>query len=163
MRWIGIVLGTFLVVSAADDLGVIDITGRQSGDIESPAFEGVFSEPEVIEFEQDVAGLPAQRVLTTQEAMFIPGVQGDPLKALTFQGGVSSISDGSGELFLYASKPEESIFSINHLPVGYLYHGFGIHSVIAPDAIGQINAYLGGFDASYGNAIGGVIDVTPNS
>jgi len=93
--------------------------------------------------------------------MFIPGVQGDPLKALRSLGGITSISDMSGELYIYGSKPQESQYNLNHLPIGYVFHGFGIHSVLSPDAIDQIDAYLGGFDTTYGNAMGGVIDITP--
>lgn len=139
------------------DLGTLEVRPM---DADEP-FAGIFSDANLMRFEQDVEGLPASRVLGVKEAMFIPGVQGDPIKAIKFIGGVSSLNDGSGELFLYASKPEESSFSLNRLPLGYVFHGFGIHSVIAPEAIAQINAYLGGFDAAYGNAIGGVIDITP--
>ena len=162
MRWAFLIAVAALHVSA-NDLGSITVEGEASkeGLYSQKAFEGVFGTPEIMEFEHDVQGAPAAKVLSTKEALFMPGVQGDPIKAVKFLGGVSSVGDGNGELYLYASKPEESLYTINHLPLGYLYHGFGIHSVLAPDAIAQINAYLAGFDASYGNALGGVIDITP--
>lgn len=106
--------------------------------------------------------MPSQKRITKDEAMFIPGVQGDPVKAVQSLSGVTSMGDTSGELFIYGSKPEESITSINHLPIGYLFHMGGIHSVVAPDAIEQIDAYMAGFDATYGNALGGVINITPS-
>ncbi len=162
MRRISIVsLITVLHVSASD-LGTMTIIDEGIDQkYTQEAFKGVFDEAEIIEFEHDIEGAPAKRVLSIDEAMFIPGVQGDPVKAVKFVGGVSSVGDGNGELYLYASKPEESLYTLNHLPMGYLYHGFGIHSVLSPDAISQINAYLAAFDASYGNAMGGVIDITP--
>ncbi len=116
------------------DLGVVEVRPLENDE----PFAGVFGEPNLMRFEQDVEGLPAQRVLGVKEAMFIPGVQGDPIKAIKFIGGVSSLNDGSGELFLYASKPEESSFSLNRMPLGYIFHGFGIHSVIAPRVVHEL-------------------------
>lgn len=157
MRWIVLAMLISLHVKAVD-LGTVEVNASA---YDEEAFGDLFGTPQIIKFEHDIAGAPASRVLTTKEAMFIPGVQGDPVKAVKFLGGVSSVGDGNGELYLYASKPEESLYTLNHLPLGYLYHGFGIHSVLSPETISQINAYLAAFDSSYGNAMGGVIDISP--
>ena len=128
---------------------------------EEGSFEDVFEKPEYLETPQYIPSMPSQKRMTKEEAMFIPGVQGDPMKAIQSLSGVSALGDLSGELYIYGSKPEETQTTINHLPIGYLFHMGGLHSVIAPDAIEQIDAYMAGFDVSYGNAMGGVIDVTP--
>ncbi len=142
---------------ASEDLGVVEVKDSKS-DI---GFASVFDEPNYEDRENFVESMPAQTRLTKEEAMFMPGTQGDPLKALTLIGGVTSLGGGSGELFIYGSKPEESVYTINHLPVGYIQHLGGVHSVISPESISQLDAYLGGFDVTYGNAMGGVIDITP--
>lgn len=144
------------------DLGVVNIEAEAQNElIQENSFTEVFEEPEYIEKVQRLKAAPAQKRLTTQEAMFIPGVQGDPVKAMQSLGGVTSTTDTSGELFVYGSKPEETSTTIDHLPIGYLFHFGGLHSVISPEAIDQIDAYLAGFDSSYGNAMGAVLDVTP--
>lgn len=144
------------------DLGVVDVNAQsQEAQGEQKAFESVFEEPEYYENSEHVNSMPSQKRLTTKEAMFIPGVQGDPVKAVQSLSGVTSVGDTSGEIFIYGSKPEESLTTINHLPIGYLFHMGGLHSVISPDTIEQIDAYLAGFDATYGNAMGGVINITP--
>lgn len=153
----GVLLSCMSILHAVDDLGTLTIEANQKEE----GFSEVFTAPEYIEQRSYLQKAPAQKRLTTQEAMFIPGVQGDPLKALRTLSGVTSSNDMSGELYIYGSKPQESDFSLNHLPIGYVYHGLGIHSVISPDAIDQIDAYLGGFDTTYGEAMGGVIDITP--
>jgi len=147
-------------VSYGVNLGVVDVGAEQSSQTQAP-FESVFEEPEYLENSEHVNSMPSQKRLTTKEAMFIPGVQGDPVKALQSLSGITSVSDTKGELFIYGSKPEESLTTINHLPIGYLFHLGGLHSVISPDTIEQIDAYLAGFDATYGNAMGGVINITP--
>ncbi len=145
----------------AEDLGVLEVEGGAGVEVEQNAFESVFEEPEYEESSEYVPSMPAQKRMTKEEAMFIPGVQGDPIKAIQSLSGVTSLGDASGELFIYGSKPEETLTTINHLPIGYLFHMGGLHSVIAPGALGQIDAYLAGFDATYGNAMGGVINITP--
>ncbi len=158
MRWLLLSLMMTLSLIGDEDLGEIQIEGTAPTE---DGFSEVFTLPEYIEQRSYMPNAAGQKRMTTQEAMFIPGVQGDPLKGLKSLGGVTALSDMTGELYIYGSKPQESQYSINHLPIGYVFHGFGIHSVISPDAIDQIDAYLGGFDTTYGDAMGGIIDITP--
>ncbi len=103
---------------------------------------------------------PMQKQISIQEAMDIPGTNGDPLKALKSLAGIVSTDNDGAEMIIHGSKPRETNFSINHLPLGYVFHMGGLHSVIAPEATKQIDAYLGGFDVSY-NGMGAAIDITP--
>ena len=104
---------------------------------------------------------PMQKQMTIEQALQTAGTNGDPIKALkSFAGVVSTNNDDGSELFIHGSKPRETRFTINHLPIGYLFHLGGLHSVIAPEMTGQIDAYLGGFDVSYGS-MGAVVDITP--
>ena len=157
------ILTSLTTMLNAVDLGSIDVNAKvESEVVEQNGFQGVFEEPEYEENSEYVDAMPSQKRITKDEAMFIPGVQGDPIKAVQSLSGVTSVGDSSGELFIYGSKPEETITTLNHLPLGYLFHLGGLHSVIAPDAIEQIDAYMAGFDVTYGNAMGGVINVTPS-
>jgi len=103
---------------------------------------------------------PMQTQLGVEEALNIAGANGDPIKALKSLAGVIGSND-SGELIIHGSKPRETLFRIDHLPVGYIFHLGGMHSVFAPESIQQLDAYLGGFDVSYGDTMGAVIDLTP--
>jgi len=153
----------FLSLSVyAMDLGEIDVSTDVDKDVKQSIANDVFEEVEYIESNSYMPKAAGQKRLTTEEALFIPGTQGDPLKALQFIGGISSTGGSfSGELYIYGSKPEESSYNLNHLPIGYLFHMGGIHSVVDPNAIEQIDAYLAGFDSTYGDAMGGVIDISP--
>ena len=155
-----VLIFVFFIHLFGEDLGVVEFSAKSENSGEE-VFSEVFSDIEYLESSEYVESMPAQKRLSVDEAMFIPGVQGDPIKAIKSLSGVTTTSDAGGEIFIYGSKPEESITAINHLPIGYLFHMGGLHSVIAPDAIDQIDAYLAGFDASYGNAMGGVINITP--
>ena len=144
------------------DLGSVDVNAKIDNKILQDGFTEVFEEPEYYENFDRVNSMPSQKRITTKEALFIPGVQGDPIKSIQSLSGVTSLGDSSGELYIYGSKPEETITTINHLPIGYLFHMGGLHSVIAPDSIDQIDAYMAGFNATYGDAMGAVINVTPS-
>ena len=145
-----------LLLQAEVTLDSIEVNAKEQG-----ASNGVASGYEVYEKEGYMKAAPMQKQMTSKEALEIAGTNGDPLKALqTFAGVVSTNNDDSSEIYIHGSKPRETRFSINHLPVGYLFHLGGLHSVIAPEMTGQIDAYLGGFDVTYG-AMGAVVDISP--
>ncbi len=115
----------------------------------------------IIEKESFMKSAPMQKQITVKQALEIAGTNGDPIKALqSFAGVVSTNNDNGSELYIHGSKPRETEFTINHLPIGYLFHYGGFYSIIAPEMTGQIDAYLGGFDVSY-EAMGAVVDITP--
>lgn len=105
---------------------------------------------------------PMQQQMTSKQALGIAGTNGDPVKALkSFAGVVSTNNDEGSELYIHGSKPRETKFTLNQLPLGYVFHVGGLHSVIAPEATAQLDAYLGGFDTTY-EAMGAVVDITPS-
>jgi hypothetical protein len=103
---------------------------------------------------------PMQTQFSVDEALNFAGTNGDPLKAIQTLAGVTTTSNDGGELIIHGSKPRETIVTIDHLPIGYIFHLGGLYSVIAPEATRQIDAYLGGFDTTY-YGMGAVIDVKP--
>jgi hypothetical protein len=121
--------------------------------------DGTAYNPTYGENQTYVRDAPMQRQISIREAMDIPGVLGDPIKAVSTLPGV--VTGSGGELFFHGSKDGETSPTVNHLPVGYLFHLDGLHSVMSPEAVDQLDVFLGGFDTTYGDAIGGVIDVTP--
>jgi hypothetical protein len=103
---------------------------------------------------------PMQDSFSIEEALDFAGTNGDPLKAIKTLAGVTSSGNDSGELIIHGSKPRETLVTIDHLPIGYVFHLGGLYSVVSPEATRQIDAYLGGFDVSY-ETMGAVIDITP--
>lgn len=135
------------LLGTTDDLGTITVGGTQ--------------EERYIRDEGFFEGAAAQKSLSVKESLNVPGAGGDPIKGIGSLAGVVSINDASGALIIHGARPRESRVVYNQLPVGFLYHWGGLFSTVPPEAIEQIDVYLGGFDASYGNALGAVIDLTP--
>ncbi len=116
---------------------------------------------ETVDKEGYMPRAPMQHQITTKRALEVAGSNGDPVKVLkTLAGVVSTNNDDSSEIFIHGSKPRETLFTLNHLPLGYFFHLGGMHSVLAPEIVQQMDAYLGGFDVSY-ESMGAVVDVTP--
>ena len=98
--------------------------------------------------------------LTAEELAHAPGSQGDPLIAIQSLPGVVVAQDGAGLVYMRGSDVNDNITLVNRVPIGYLYHFGGFRSTINPYLISDLNIFLGGFPVSYGDALGGAIDVS---
>lgn len=135
-------------------------TNFEAIEVQAQEQNSVFAPQDYLESQTYLKAAPAQKRLSITEAMNIPGIQGDPIKAIKILSGVTS-AGSSGNIIIHASKANETIYTINHLPVGYLFHFNNFHSIISPEATDQLDLYLGAFDNTYNNAMGAVLDITP--
>ena len=135
-----------LLLTADIQLADIEVTSSTDTNQEDMDF--------LIQKESFMSNAPMQKQITSKQALQIAGTNGDPIKALkSFAGVVSTNNDEGSEIYIHGSKPRETSYSINHLPLGYVFHLGGLHSVIAPEATAQIDAYLGGFDTTYDSMV----------
>ena len=147
-----------LLIHAEVSLETIEVTAQDEQHIASTTG---FAGDSVFQKEGYMKAAPMQKQISGKRAMQVAGSNGDPIKALQAFAGIASTSNNTGsEIYIHGSKPRETRFTINHLPVGYIFHLGGIHSVIAPEMTGQMDAYLGGYDVTYGS-MGAVVDITP--
>ncbi len=84
-------------------------------------------------------------VLSKKELVSAPGTQGDPIKILqSLPGVVSAAGSGAGQVYMRGSESQETLYWVDQLPVGYLYHWGGLNSVINPALVSDFNVFLGG-------------------
>ena len=102
----------------------------------------------------------AKSVMTGDELRNVPGTGGDPLKAMQSLPGVAVGSDVSSAPAIRGSRPEDNIYYVDGLPVGYLFHLGGLVSVFNADLIDSFNLHAAAFGPEYGDVIGAAIDVT---
>ncbi len=99
-------------------------------------------------------------VISKKELLAAPGTQGDPIKILqSLPGVVSAGGSGTGQVYMRGSEAQETLYWVDQLPVGYLYHWGGLNSVINPALVSDFNVFLGGFPVEYGDFLGGAVDV----
>ncbi|HHD78463.1 MAG TPA: hypothetical protein ENK98_02305, partial [Epsilonproteobacteria bacterium] len=138
-------------------LDTIDVSAQEEHSSNTTGFAG----DAVFQKEGYMKAAPMQKQISGNRAIQVAGSNGDPIKALQAFAGIASTSNDTGSaIYIHGSKPRETQFSLNHLPLGYVFHLGGLHSVIAPEMTGQMDAYLGGFDVTYGS-MGAIVDITP--
>jgi TonB family protein len=89
----------------------------------------------------------------------VPGTQGDVLKVVESMPGVGRAAAGSGQVVVWGAAPQDTRVFVDGVPLPTLYHAGGFRSVLAGDLVGSIDLVPGGYGASYGRGLGGVIVV----
>ncbi len=98
----------------------------------------------------------------TEQLLSVAGAANDPLQAIYSLPGVTfSNSDGPGgsEPVIRGSAPSDNAYFIDLIPVSYIFHLFG-NSIFDKHIINSFDLYPAAFSSKYGNATGGIIDVT---
>ena len=102
----------------------------------------------------------SRKQVTAQEIQKIPGVSGDALKVVQILPGVARGFIGTGQPVIRGSSPTDTKVYLEGQLLPQLFHFGGLYSVINSDLIETVDYWPGGFSARYGQAIGGLIDVT---
>jgi hypothetical protein len=162
LKKITLTLLPFLVSAQTVELERIEVSAETNQTIGNTVIskESWLNNSGLLQKENYLQSAPMQKQISVKQALEQAGSNGDPLASLKTFAGVASKGDSASELYIHGSKPYETQYTINHLPIAYLYHLAGFYSIIAPEATEQIDAYLGGFDTTY-YAMGAVVDITP--
>ena len=102
----------------------------------------------------------SRTTITTSEIQRIPGAQGDALKVIEDLPGVARTSPiGGGLLVIRGSNPGDSLVYLDGEPIPLLYHFGAISSTVNPDLLEGVDFIPGNFSATYGDLIGGLVEV----
>lgn len=90
----------------------------------------------------------------------IPGtIDPDVLSIVQFLPGVAAPSSRVSDIYIRGCTPDQNLIIWEDIPVYHTAHYFGMISAINPYIIENTNVYRGGFNATYGGRIGGVIEL----
>lgn len=93
----------------------------------------------------------------TQRLFSVAGAAEDPLQSVFALPGVTFANDG--EPVIRGSAPQDNAYYIDLVPATYLFHFFG-NSILNKNLVHKFELYPAAFPSQFGNATGGVIDVT---
>jgi hypothetical protein len=102
-----------------------------------------------------------RRTITPEEIQNLPGTQGDALKSIQNFPGMARAPFGIGLLVIRGSDPSDSAVYLGEHEIPQLFHFGGLRSVFNADILSHIDFIPGNFDARFGDAIGGIVDVGP--
>lgn len=97
--------------------------------------------------------------VSTEEGRRLPGTQGDVLKVVESMPGVARSQVGSGQLVVWGAAPEDTRVYVDGVRFPRLYHGGGLRSVVATDLVESVELAPGGYGATYGRGLGGLVTV----
>ena len=112
---------------------------------------------------RDARPSPVSHRLSTDEVATLPGSQGDPLRALQNLPGMARIPGGLGLLVMRGATPNQSQVFLAEHPIPRAFHFPGLASVVPGVALANISYTPGNFDSSHGNAVGGIVTLTPRT
>jgi hypothetical protein len=102
---------------------------------------------------------PSERSLSGTEARQMPGAAGDVIRAVGTLPGSVSPNDYLSNLMVRGAGIEDNLILLDGLPVAYPFHFGGLESVFHAGLISQALFLPGGFDARFGDTLGGVLDL----
>ncbi len=102
-----------------------------------------------------------RRSISVAEINNLPGTQGDALKSIQNFPGVARSPFGAGLLVIRGAAPSDSKIYLGYHEIPQLFHFGAISSVFNSDMLAQIDFMPGNFDARFGDAIGGIVNVAP--
>lgn len=115
--------------------------------------------PDIVVYRERSPSRVSKTVISGDTLRTIPGSGSDPLKGLQALPGVVTGSDVSSAPAIRGSRPEDNLYFVDDLPVGYLFHLGGVVSVFNGDLVDNFNLYASAFGPEYGDVTGAVIDV----
>ncbi len=89
----------------------------------------------------------------------LPGTQGDAVRVVESLPGIGRTSFGSGELIVWGASPDQSRAYVDGVPIPLLFHGSGLRSTLNGFFVGNIELTPGGYGASWGRALAGMVQV----
>lgn len=100
-----------------------------------------------------------ERILSADEIRYLPGSNGDVVKAIQNLPGIARPPLGIGQLIVRGTAPEDSAYYVDGIAIPLAFHFGGLATVVPSDAIEEVAFLPGNFGVRYGRVIGGVVDI----
>ena len=106
----------------------------------------------------------AKQEISKEELTGVPGANNDAVRVVENMPGVAQTSvmgfGGGDGLVIRGTGPENSAYLFNGFGIPQLFHFGSMMSIINSELIQDVAYYPGGYPVRYGNALGGVVELT---
>ena len=119
------------------------------------------SDADDIYLDVDVAGEktpPGSHKLSKRDITDVPGVLGDPYRAIEIEPGVTPVASGIPYYFIRGAPPGNTGYFFNGIRVPLLFHVGGGPSVVNPGMVQSVELDMGPFPVARGRYAGAIID-----
>lgn len=97
--------------------------------------------------------------VSSDQGARVAGTGGDVVKVVENLPGVARSTVGSGQLVVWGASGQDTRVYVDGVHVPVLYHEGGYRSVVHSDLVRSVELQPGGYGASYGRGIGGLVTV----
>jgi TonB family protein len=165
-RFAGLAIGTWQVEAESRTLGrAVRTIETHEGTVQTLRFRLVPEGPAAVaDFEIEVIDRRAsteltERVLTTADIAFLPGTNGDVVKAVQNLPGVGRPPLGIGQLIIRGTAPEDSAYYLDGGRIPLVFHFSGLTTVLNGDSLEEVAFLPSNYSVRYGRTIGGVVEL----
>jgi len=100
-----------------------------------------------------------ERTLDAETLRYLPGSNGDVVKAIQNLPGIARPPLGIGQLIVRGTAPEDSAYYVDGIAIPLAFHFGGLATVLPSDVIEEVAFLPGNYGVRYGRVIGGTIDI----
>ena len=165
-RFAGLALGAWQVEAESRTLGRATRTvATREGTVQTLRFRLVPAGPAAVaDLEIEVIDRRAsteltERVLTTADIAYLPGTNGDVVKAVQNLPGVGRPPLGIGQLIIRGTAPEDSAYYLDGGRIPLVFHFSGLTTVLNGDSLEEVAFLPSNYSVRYGRTIGGVVEL----
>ena len=103
------------------------------------------------------------KTLSADQIQYLPGSNGDVVKAIQNLPGIARAPSGIGQLIIRGTAPEDSSFYVDGSPAPEVFHFGGLTTVLSTSNIESVQFLPGNYSVRYGRQLGGLVDIqTPS-
>lgn len=135
-----------------------EVTAGQVTEVTYFIEKGTYNPYDVLVEAERVKKEVNRRTLEIKEITKIAGTLGDPIQVVENLPGVARSQQGSGQIIVRGSGPNDTGVFINGVDIPLIYHFGGLRSVIPADVIESIDFFPGNYSVYYGRKTGGIFD-----
>ena len=126
---------------------------------DKPADEGPSDDLEIVVTAPPLRKQIVSTEVRAEQAVRVPGTQGDVLRVVENLPGVARGALGSGQLIVWGSEPQDTRVYVDGVPVPRLYHDGGLRSIMSSDFVRSVDLVAGGYGAAFGRGLGGLVTI----
>ena len=114
---------------------------------------------EIVIEERAINSELTERFISSEEIFFLPGSNGDVVKAVQNLPGIARAPLGVGQLIIRGTAPEDSTYYIDGGNIPDVFHFGGLTTVVSNEIIEEVAFLPGNYSVRYGRQLGGLVDI----
>jgi len=106
---------------------------------------------------------PTQRSISANDFLTQAGGGQDPVRSVQNLSGINRSSGFNAQVVIQGSAPEQTTYLLDGHEVPFIFHFFGLNTVVFPESVDAVDTYSAGYGPENSRALGGLVNVKTRS